>query len=84
MQSLERSEETIHPAGPANYRFQVALPTDLPPSYQGYHGRIEYYCDAQLDLPWAFDKEIKIPFVVAKTVDLNMEAPAVRVCISHN
>ena len=82
--ATERSVETVHPAGPAKYRFQMTLPNNLPPSFQGGHGNITYYCGATLDMPWAFDKEIKVPFVVTRTIDLNMEGPAVKVSAIKN
>ena len=75
----EKSEATVHPTGTFTYRFQMVLPSDIPPSFKGHHGNIVYYCDVTIDLPWKFDKECKAGLTVARTIDLNLERPAIRV-----
>lgn len=71
--------ESVHPAGTYVYRFQLALPINTPPSFEGIHGFIRYSCRAVLDLPWKFDEECTAGFKIIKLIDLNLEPVAIRV-----
>ena len=58
-------------AGDHRYRFEIDLPSGLPASMQFMNGSIEYYVEACLDIPWAFDKECRVNFSVVRKDDYN-------------
>jgi hypothetical protein len=64
-------------AGIYKYNFVVDLPQLLPSTLAGSHGSIEYKVEAVLDIPWRFDKEVKMPFTVMRHDNLN-EYPELR------
>jgi hypothetical protein len=47
------------------------LPPQIPGTFIGQKGRISYYIEAVLDIPWRFDKEVKSSFKVVRLDDLN-------------
>lgn len=49
----------------------VELPPLLPATLAGSFGGIDYKVEAVLDIPWRFDKEIKVPFTVIRHDNLN-------------
>jgi len=57
--------------GTHTFNFVFPLPYELPSSLNLKFGRIIYYVEAVLDIPWKFDKEIKVPFTVFRFDDLN-------------
>ena len=67
----------IHP-GIHKYDFVCQLPDMLPYTVELRHGSIRYYVEAVLDIPWSFDKEIKVPFTVVRCDDLNL-SPELRI-----
>lgn len=54
------------------YSFALQLPYRLPSTINVNHGNIKYHMEAVLDIPWRFDKEVIIPFVVWQRHDLNL------------
>lgn len=54
------------------YSFACQLPDLLPYTVELKHGSIRYHAEAVLDIPWSFDKEIKMPFTLVRHDDLNM------------
>lgn len=58
--------------GSHKYNFACQLPEQLPYSFSGIHGEIEFYVEAVLDIPWRFDKEIKTPITIVRHDDLNL------------
>lgn len=71
----------IHP-GVHRYEFACQLPDQLPYTAELKHGSIRYYAEAVLDIPWSFDKEIKVPFTVVRYDDLNM-FPELRIPLKY-
>lgn len=61
------------PSGIHRYNFQFPLPALIPASFEGSHGNIRYRVEAELDVPWGFDKEFKLQFTVARKDDLNFQ-----------
>lgn len=59
-------------AGTYRYEFSCFLPERIPYSFEGAYGHIRYYVEACLDIPWDFDEEIKKPFTITRTDDLNL------------
>jgi hypothetical protein len=62
----EGSPSTEVAAGIHTYNFEIQLPAGLPPSMELNHGYIRYYIESCLDIPWRFDKEIKVAFQVVR------------------
>ncbi|KAL7027417.1 hypothetical protein ACKWTF_005431 [Chironomus riparius] len=44
----------------------------LPYSLKAKHGKIEYRIESVLDVPWRFNKECSVPFIVARYDDMNL------------
>ena len=65
-----------HPAGQAVYPFKYQLPTNIPSSFEGKHGKVHYWLECLILRPWSFDFRVEKPFLVAAVVDLNQHAPA--------
>lgn len=61
------------PSGLHKYNFQFPLPPLIPASFEGSYGNIRYRVEAELDVPWGFDKEHKLQFTVARKDDLNYQ-----------
>ncbi|KAG5676255.1 hypothetical protein PVAND_006103 [Polypedilum vanderplanki] len=59
-------------AGIHRFNFSCELPYQLPYSMHTSHGEIMYFVKAVLDIPWAFDKECQIPFLIVRYEDLNL------------
>lgn len=68
--------------GVHTYNFQCQLPPMLPSSYSDEIGHIIYLAKVTLERPWKFDLTNKSEFKVVKNLDLNLEAPMIRVSIS--
>jgi len=59
---------------PGNYSFPFSfkIPAGLPPSFEGDHGYIRYFCKAAIDKPWEPKNEVRIAaFNVMNSLDLN-------------
>lgn len=59
---------------PGNYSFPFAfkIPAGLPPSFEGDHGYIRYFCKVTIDKPWEARNETRIAaFNVMNSLDLN-------------
>lgn len=54
------------PAGILKYDFACNLPPLLPETLAATKGSIEYRIEACLDIPWRFDKEIRVPITVIR------------------
>lgn len=61
------------PSGLHKYDFQFPLPALIPPSFEGSYGNIRYRVEAELDVPWGFDKEYKLQFTVVRRDELNSQ-----------
>ncbi|KAL7040023.1 hypothetical protein ACKWTF_000220 [Chironomus riparius] len=59
-------------AGVHKYEFACQLPQHLPYSVTLKYAEINYYVEVVLDIPWQFDKEIKIPIKIMPYEDLNL------------
>uniref|UniRef100_A0A914Z7E8 Arrestin C-terminal-like domain-containing protein n=1 Tax=Panagrolaimus superbus TaxID=310955 RepID=A0A914Z7E8_9BILA len=62
------------PPGEYQFPFQFFIPHDAPPNIYSDYGNIRYWIDANLDIPWGFDKSVKLEFSVCPFVDLNAES----------
>ncbi|XP_055861116.1 arrestin domain-containing protein 3-like [Biomphalaria glabrata] len=71
----ENSPEESNSLGPGQHTFpfQLMLPSDLPPSFEGAYGFVRYWAKATIDKPWKFDHHTKRAFTVIPTLDLNTE-----------
>ncbi|CAL1529234.1 unnamed protein product [Lymnaea stagnalis] len=71
----ENAPEEANSLGPGQHTFpfQLQLPTDLPPSFEGAYGYIRYWAKATIDKPWKFDHHTKRAFTVIPNLDLNQE-----------
>lgn len=58
------------PSGTHRYEFSYQLPRLLPPSLCVNRGLIRYNIEAILDVPWNYDKEFKLSFIVIRPDDL--------------
>lgn len=67
---LNKEIEFIN-VGNHEYPFSIKLSDNLPSSFQHENGKIQYSIKAHIDIPWAFDKEVKKHFVIMAIVDLN-------------
>ncbi|XP_071112726.1 arrestin domain-containing protein 2-like [Haliotis cracherodii] len=59
------------PAGHYEFPFSVPLPKNLPCSFEGDHGCVNYKVKATIDKPWKRDHNVKIFFTVLGMYDLN-------------
>ena len=57
--------------GDYSYNFSATLPTNVPYSYKGTFGEIEYSVSAVLDTAWYALKRVEVPFSVRFYEDLN-------------
>ncbi|KAF1749335.1 hypothetical protein GCK72_025802 [Caenorhabditis remanei] len=64
-------ENKKFPIGHHVFPFIFQLPTGIPPSYEGAHGRVRYSVRVELDRPWKFSKTQQVYFQVISNVDLN-------------
>jgi hypothetical protein len=58
-------------SGTYKYDFACPLLMLIPASFEGKHGHIRYHVEAVLDIPWRFNKEIKLQLTIARQDDLN-------------
>ncbi len=47
------------PAGETNFPFSFVLPRNIPGSFQGTYGKIEYKLEAKVEISWAIDPKAK-------------------------
>jgi hypothetical protein len=66
------------PAGTHRFTFEALLPDNIPASFKGSYGKIEYNVEACLDVPWRFDKKYKVIFIVGGNDNLN-EQPDLKI-----
>ena len=78
----ERSESTdfVMPPGHYEYPFRFLVRTDLPSSFESTVGHVRYTLRANIDRSWKFDHVLREALTVVGCLDLNREAPALRVC----
>lgn len=69
--------ELANTGGIREYPFNFQLPRDLPSSYKGTHGSIEYTVTATVKKSWGVNKEYTLPFTVNSKLDLSQH-PAAR------
>jgi len=59
-------------AGNYSFPFTFKIPAGLPPSFEGDHGYIRYFCKVAIDKPWEPKNEVRIAaFNVMNSLDLN-------------
>ena len=63
-------EQIIQP-GTYTWPFQFQIPSNVPSSFQGRHGQIQYALEATVKRSWKFDYTTMVPFTVNSIVDLN-------------
>lgn len=65
---------------PENNTFEFAFSLDahLPSSFKGKYGKIKYYIEFIVHLPWRFDELFTIPLNVQHAVDLNAQLHALQ------
>lgn len=66
--------------GTYNYPFQQLMSTQLPSSFIGKYGKIEYRMCVLVKIKGGREKKFKVPFIVFKPFDLNADQ-SLRVCI---
>ncbi len=52
------------PEGTTTIPFSIQLPKNLPPTYIGYYGYINYNAEAVVEVDWAIDPKYKVTFQV--------------------
>ncbi|XP_045216633.2 arrestin domain-containing protein 3-like [Mercenaria mercenaria] len=58
-------------AGKYSYPFNFQLPPGVPSSYEATIGRVRYFIQSDIDIPWAFDKHTRRMITVVNLLDLN-------------
>ena len=53
-------------AGDTNFPFSFVLPENIPHSFQGTYGRIEYKLEAKAEVSWAIDPKTRKKFAVGR------------------
>jgi hypothetical protein len=71
----------LYEAGPVQlglqrFDFSFVLPTDIPSSYQGHSGNIDYYLEAKVEISWARDPSARQPIGVFAPMPQGYEAGA--------
>lgn len=74
----EINPETILTAGVHAFPFSLALPTNLPSSFEGEHGSIRYRLKAVVNRIMRLDDTTELPIIVIRTLDLNSEPEEVK------
>lgn len=67
-----RGEFNLAP-GKYSYEFQLALPVQVPSSFEGEYGHVRYQVTVAINRPWRFDNVFKKCFTVVSSLDLNMD-----------
>ena len=67
------SEFELEP-GYFEYPFQLTLPLNLPPSFEGSHGKVRYMIKASIKRRGKIDHETVRTFRVSNVIDLNLES----------
>ncbi|XP_055375445.1 uncharacterized protein LOC129608142 [Condylostylus longicornis] len=71
--SSENSSTIELLAGEYSYSFHVALPSNIPTSFDGKYGYILYEIVAAIDRPGRCTKNFRLPFTVIHPTDLNID-----------
>jgi hypothetical protein len=66
---------SIYP-GLHRYDFSFSLPSDVPSSYQGHSGNIDFYLEAKVEISWALDPSARLPIGVFAPVPQGYESGA--------
>ena len=53
-------------AGDTNFPFSFVLPENIPHSFQGTYGRVEYKLEAKVEVSWAIDPKTRKKFAVGR------------------
>ncbi|MFX1605618.1 MAG: sporulation protein [Promethearchaeota archaeon] len=61
---IELCEATEIPYGKSEFPFKFKLDEDLPPTYSGYYGWVEYSVEAVVEMDWTLDPKITRRFRV--------------------
>lgn len=68
---VQGGENYVLPQGRHVYPFSYILPQQLPSSFEGGYGNIQYTIKGVIDRPWKFDYETKILLNLCSPLDLN-------------
>jgi Arrestin (or S-antigen), N-terminal domain len=68
--TIEKGRTTL-PAGTSRFPFSYTLPTDVPSTFAGEHGKVRYKVSATIDKPWAFNDDTYNCFTVVGILNLN-------------
>jgi hypothetical protein len=63
-------------SGLHRFDFSFSLPNDIPSSYGGYGGNIDYYMEAKAEISWALDPSARMPIGVIAPMPQGYEAGA--------
>ncbi len=63
---IELVGSTGMPAGDTNFPFSFILPENIPHSFQGRYGRVEYKLVAKVEVSWAIDPKTRKKFSVGR------------------
>uniref|UniRef100_A0A914D8Z6 Arrestin-like N-terminal domain-containing protein n=1 Tax=Acrobeloides nanus TaxID=290746 RepID=A0A914D8Z6_9BILA len=66
----QENEDSFKP-GIYEFPFNFTIPERCPPSFEGDHGKIQFFCKAVVDRPWHIDNKAEIRFIVKPQFDLN-------------
>lgn len=67
-----RGEELFLETGDQVYPFEIKLPDNIPGSFEHNLARVRYALIGTVDIPWAYDKQIKQVVTVLNNLDLNL------------
>ena len=62
--------------GRQNWQFNIRLPPYIPGTFEGQHGRVQYWAKLHIERPWKGDIEHSKNFTVLGALDLNTDADA--------
>lgn len=68
-----RLDNTFELEGEHVYPFNVSLPIQLPSTFKGEHGYVQYKTIVVLDIPWSIKKSKEITFEIKSPLNLNDE-----------
>lgn len=79
----EHQGPTVLSPGIHSFPFKLGLPVDLPSTFLGRYGWVQYYCKAALREPSGLIHKNHQVFIVMNPIDLNTEQPYLAVGFSY-
>lgn len=83
LEGTEEVAELTNTGGVREYPFNFQLPRDLPSTYKGTHGTVEYTVTACVKKSWGVNKEYVCPFTVNAKLDLSQHPQARQSAVSR-